>query len=200
MQRRIRDRRTNDARHQLHRYRDVVAPAGLLRTYARYDSALAWRTKACRYSRHSAGSVGWPFPVLKYEYISQIKYTEAILSSSIRKLLWFLNYEKADYSSKNQLIVLFIIIFCTLSFPIGINAHRGICNGTASVGLLSVRQCRPGYCGFAAVGPAAGRYRSTAARLAGRRLAAVAPQRPGMARATLSAHVRSSVRTCLFII
>ena len=31
----------------------------------------------------------WPFPVLKYYYIFQIKYTEAILSNSTRKLLWF---------------------------------------------------------------------------------------------------------------
>jgi len=39
-----------------------------------------------RYNWHSAGSVGWPFPMLKYEYIFQIKYTEAILSNSARKL------------------------------------------------------------------------------------------------------------------
>jgi len=35
-------------------------------------------TKVCRYSWHSAGFPGWPFPMLKYEYIFQIKYTEAI--------------------------------------------------------------------------------------------------------------------------
>jgi len=35
--------------------------------------------KVCRYNWHSAGSLGWPFPVLKYKYIFQIKYTEAIL-------------------------------------------------------------------------------------------------------------------------
>ena len=46
-------------------------------------------TKVCRYNPHSAGSLGWPFPVLKYEYIFQIKYTEAILSNSTGKLLWF---------------------------------------------------------------------------------------------------------------
>jgi len=39
---------------------------------------------------HSAGSLGWSFPVLKYKYIFfQIKYTETILSNSSRKLLWF---------------------------------------------------------------------------------------------------------------
>jgi len=42
-----------------------------------------------RYNRHSAGSMGWPFPLLKFEYIFQIKYTEAILSNSTRKLLRF---------------------------------------------------------------------------------------------------------------
>jgi len=26
--------------------------------------------------------MGWPFPMLKYKYIFQIKYTEAILSNS----------------------------------------------------------------------------------------------------------------------
>ena len=45
----------------------------------------------CRYNWHSAGSLGWPFPVLKYRYIFQIKYRpkEAILSNSTLKLLWF---------------------------------------------------------------------------------------------------------------
>jgi len=33
--------------------------------------------------------MGWPFAMLKFEYIFQIKYTEAILSNSTRKLLWF---------------------------------------------------------------------------------------------------------------
>jgi len=43
----------------------------------------------CRYNWHSAGSLGWPFPMLKYEYIYRIKYTETILSISTRKLLCF---------------------------------------------------------------------------------------------------------------
>jgi len=42
-----------------------------------------------RYNWHSAGSLGWPFQLLKYKFIFQIKYTEAILSNSTRKLLWF---------------------------------------------------------------------------------------------------------------
>ena len=31
----------------------------------------------------------WPFPMLKHKYIFSHKYTEAILSNSTRKLLWF---------------------------------------------------------------------------------------------------------------
>jgi len=42
-----------------------------------------------RYNWHSAGSLGWPFAIVKYYYIFQIKYTEAIFSNSTRKLLWF---------------------------------------------------------------------------------------------------------------
>jgi len=42
----------------------------------------------CRYNWHSAGSLGWPLAVLKYKYMFQIKYTEAILSNNTRKLLW----------------------------------------------------------------------------------------------------------------
>jgi len=44
------------------------------------------------YNWHSAGSLGWPFPMpgAKYKYIFQsLKYTEAILSNGIRKPLWF---------------------------------------------------------------------------------------------------------------
>jgi len=46
--------------------------------------------KVCRYNWLSAGSLEWPLPVLKYKYFIffQMKYTEAILSNSARKLLW----------------------------------------------------------------------------------------------------------------
>jgi len=46
-------------------------------------------TTVCRYNWHSAGSPGWPFPMLKYKYIFQTKYAEAIVSNSTGKLLWF---------------------------------------------------------------------------------------------------------------
>jgi len=37
----------------------------------------------------NAGSLGWPFPMLKYKHIFEIKYTETILSNSTQKLLRF---------------------------------------------------------------------------------------------------------------
>ena len=46
-------------------------------------------TKVRRHNWHSAGCLGWPFPVIKFKYSFEIKYTEAILSNSSRKLLWF---------------------------------------------------------------------------------------------------------------
>jgi len=46
----------------------------------------------------------WPFPVLKYKYIFQIKYTEAILSNRARKLLW-LEISKMLIALKNNFLV-----------------------------------------------------------------------------------------------
>jgi len=57
--------------------------------------------------------------MLKYKYIFQIKYTEAILPNSTRKLLWFEITKMPIAVFENKLIVLFIVIFGTLSFPIG---------------------------------------------------------------------------------
>ena len=62
--------------------------------------------------------------VLKYKYIFQIKYTEAILSNSSRKLLWFEISKMLMYTLKNKLIVSFIIIFGTLSFRISYSGVR----------------------------------------------------------------------------
>jgi len=52
-----------------------------------------------------------------FKYIFQIKYTEAILSNSTWKLLWFEISKNADWL-KNKFIALFIIIFGRLSFAI----------------------------------------------------------------------------------
>jgi len=70
----------------------------------------------CRYNWHSAGSLGWHFPTLKYKYIFQIKYTEAILPNSTRKLLWFEITRMLIAVLKTKFIVLFIIILKGLFF------------------------------------------------------------------------------------
>ena len=44
-------------------------------------------SKVCQYNWHNVGSLGWPFPMLKYEYIFQIKYTEAIFQIEITKTI-----------------------------------------------------------------------------------------------------------------
>ena len=59
--------------------------------------------------------------MLKYRYrpiFFKKKYTEAILSNSTRKLLWFEIAKMLIAVLKNDVIVLFIIIFGTLLFPI----------------------------------------------------------------------------------
>jgi len=56
--------------------------------------------------------------MLKYKYIFQIKYTEAILSNSTRKLSWFEISKLLMCGLKNKFIVLFIRIFGALSFPV----------------------------------------------------------------------------------
>ena len=68
----------------------------------------------CRYNWHSGGSLGWPFPMLKYKYIFQIKYTDAVLSNSTQKLLRFEISKMLIAVLRNKFIVLFIIIFGTL--------------------------------------------------------------------------------------
>jgi len=88
----------------------------LLLTYLlRAGNVASWGTKVCRYNWHSADSLGWPFPVLKDEYVFRTKYTEPILSNSTWRLLRF-EISKMMISGQ-KIIVLFIIIFGTLSFP-----------------------------------------------------------------------------------
>ena len=55
--------------------------------------------------------------MLKCKYNSQIQYAEAILPNSTRKQLWFEITKMLMAVSENKFIVLFIIIFGTLSFP-----------------------------------------------------------------------------------
>jgi len=81
----------------------------------------------CQYNWCSAGSLGWPFPMLKYKYSIHIQYTEAVLSNSNQKRLWFaitkmliavLKINLCYFFITCNFIVLFIIIFGTLSYPV----------------------------------------------------------------------------------
>jgi len=57
--------------------------------------------------------------MLKYKCIFQIKYTEAILSNSTRKRLWFeIAQMLTACSLRTKITVSFIIIFGTFSFPV----------------------------------------------------------------------------------
>ena len=57
------------------------------------------------YNWHSAGSLGWRFPVLKYEHILQTKYTEAILSNvQHSETVTFWNYRNDWLQLKNKFI------------------------------------------------------------------------------------------------
>jgi len=85
------------------------------------DAVVCWLadyigTKLCRYNSHSAGSVCWPFPILKYKYIFQIKYTKAIVPNSTRKLLWFVISKMLIAVWKNKFILSFIIILAHFRF------------------------------------------------------------------------------------
>jgi len=79
-------------------------------------------TKVCRYNWHSAGFLGRPFRMLKYRYIFQIEYSEAILSNSTRKLSWF-EITKMLIAVKNKFLVSFIIIFGPFSFSVVTVSH-----------------------------------------------------------------------------
>jgi len=72
----------------------------------------------CRCNWHSAGSLGWPFPMLKCKYICQIKNTLQFLSHITLKLLWFEIGKMLITVEKNKFIVLLITIFGTCSFHI----------------------------------------------------------------------------------
>jgi len=63
----------------------------------------------------ATGNIGWPFPIIKYEYIFQIKYTEATLSNSSRKLLWFEITKMLIAVLTNKFIVLFIVMLFAFS-------------------------------------------------------------------------------------
>jgi len=63
--------------------------------------------RVCQYNWHSAGSLGWPFPMLKYKYIFQIKNMEAIFFTQHSETVWF---------EINKMLIAFkkIILLCHL--------------------------------------------------------------------------------------
>ena len=104
------------------RRRLVPQPGGLTFGFAVHlvDNAVVQQgTKVRRYNWHSAGSLGWPLPMLKYKYIFQIKYTEAVSSNNTPKLLWFEISKMLIAVQENKFSVSFIIIFAT-SVPYGL--------------------------------------------------------------------------------
>ena len=71
-------------------------------------------TKVCRYNWHSAGSLGWPFPV---HFSTKIYGSNFIKQHPETVTVW--NYrQNGDCSLRNENFVSFVIIFGTLSFPI----------------------------------------------------------------------------------
>jgi len=81
--------------------------------------------EVCRYNWHSAGSMGWPFPMLNIGlniFFKQKKYGSNF-SKQHSKTIMVRNYKNADCSLKNNFVVLFIIIFGTLSFPVKGNPY-----------------------------------------------------------------------------
>ena len=74
--------------------------------------------------------------MLKYKYIFQIKYTQAISSNSTRKLLWF-EITEMVIAVKNKFVVLFSIFFGTLSFPVLTRQRGNSALQTAPTALLA---------------------------------------------------------------
>ena len=69
---------------------------------------------------HSAGSLGWPFPILKYEYFFSNKICGSNFVKHHSETVMFWNYQNVDCSLRKKFFVSLslIIIFGTLSFPI----------------------------------------------------------------------------------
>ena len=63
-----------------------------------FSRGCAYRERVCRYNWHTAGSLRWPFPMLEYECVFRIKYTEAILSKQRSETVMVWSYQNADCS------------------------------------------------------------------------------------------------------
>ena len=72
----------------------------------------------CRYYWHSAGSLGWPFPVLKYKCIFSTKIYGSNSYQTAHGNGYCLKLPECWLQlKKNKFIALFVVIFGTLSFP-----------------------------------------------------------------------------------
>jgi len=80
--------------------------------------------KVCRYDWHSAGSLDWPFPVLKYKHNFPSKMYGSDFCQTALGNCYGLKLQKMLIAVKNKFIVSFIIIFGTLSFPVERRADR----------------------------------------------------------------------------
>jgi len=78
----------------------------------------------CRYNWHSADSLGWPCPMLKYKYIFANKTygSNFVKQQSETVTVW--NYQNVDCSLKNRFTVSFNMIFVTLPFPVTLSWLR----------------------------------------------------------------------------
>ena len=76
--------------------------------------SLGWGTKVCRYNWHSAGSLGWPFPMLIY-FSNKICGSNFIEQHSETVTVW--NYHNVHFSLKKiNLLCHLFIIFGTPSY------------------------------------------------------------------------------------
>jgi len=73
--------------------------------------------EVCRYNWRSAGSLGWPFPMLQYKYIFQKNTRKQFYQTTLGNCYGF-KLPKYRLQLKNKIIMSFIIIFCKRSLPI----------------------------------------------------------------------------------
>ena len=90
----------------------TVIPSVLLTFFLLLLHRASWH---CKFAK-----LGLPFPMLIYKYIlfaNKIYENNFVKQHSKTVMVW--NYQNTDYNFKNKFIVLFIIIFGTISFPVG---------------------------------------------------------------------------------
>jgi len=96
--------------------------------------------KVCRYNWHSAGSLGWPFSMLKQKYIFQIICGNNFICYGLKLPRCWLQFKKNKF-----IIIFYVIIFGTLSFLCvevrSQNSQSGLRLGLGSLNARVVRRC-----------------------------------------------------------